>query len=115
MRLNVTEAQRHQLFESVKAVFGESSAEIFMNLHPHVEWDNLATKDDLAHLEAEFARLEAVTRSDFVEFRAEMKAEMKAELAALEVRLQNRFVTVLLASQGVLLAAITLLIALARP
>jgi hypothetical protein len=87
----VTESERHQLFESAKAVFGESSAEIFMNLHPNVEWENLATKDDLARLDL----------------------STKAELAALEVRLQNRFVTVLLASQGVLLAAMTLVFTLA--
>ena len=87
----VTESERHQLFESAKAVFGESSAEIFMNMHPNVEWENLATKDDLARLDL----------------------STKAELAALEVRLQNRFVTVLLASQGVLLAAMTLVFTLA--
>ena len=87
----VTESERHQLFESAKAVFGESSAEIFMNLHPNVEWENLATKDDLARLDL----------------------STKAELAALEVRLQNRLVTVLLASQGVLLAAMTLVFTLA--
>lgn len=62
-----------------------------MNLHPNVEWENLATKDDLARLDL----------------------STKAELAALEVRLQNRFVTVLLASQGVLLAAMTLVFTLA--
>jgi hypothetical protein len=62
-----------------------------MNLHPNVEWENLATKDDLARLDL----------------------STKAELAALEVRLQNRFVTVLLASQGVLLAAMTLVLTLA--
>jgi hypothetical protein len=87
----VTESERHQLFESAKAVFGESSAEIFMNLHPNVEWENLATKDDLARLDL----------------------STKAELAGLEARLQNRFVTVLLASQGVLLAAMTLVFTLA--
>jgi hypothetical protein len=91
----VTESERHQLFESAKAVFGESSAEIFMNLHPNVEWQNLATKDDLA-------RLEVATRT-----------ELRSEIAALEVRLQNRFVTVLLASQGVLLAAMTLVFTIA--
>lgn len=100
--MNVTEAQRHQLFESAKAVFGESSAEIFMNLHPRVDWDNLATKDDLARLEAELERLEAA-----------MKGDVHAEITGLEARLQNRFVTVLLASQGVLLAAITLVVTLA--
>ena len=87
----VTESERHQLFESAKAVFGESSAEIFMNLHPNVDWENLVTKDDLA-------RLDFATRAD---------------LAELEARLFNRFVTVLLASQGVLLMALTLVIGLA--
>jgi hypothetical protein len=62
-----------------------------LNLHPNVEWENLATKDDLARLDL----------------------STKAELAALEVRLQIRFVTVMLASQGVLLAAMTLVFTLA--
>jgi hypothetical protein len=175
--MDVTEAQR-QLFESAKAAFGESSAEIFMNLNPNVEWNNLATKDDIARLEAstlhdfaslrsdiarleastlhdfaslrsdlarleastrdestslrsDLARLEASTRDestslragaerfqasvrdDFVRFESSWKATLAAELAALEVRMQNRFTTVLLASQGVMLAAITLMITLA--
>ena len=62
-----------------------------MNLHPNVEWENLVTKDDLA-------RLDVATRAD---------------LAELEARLFNRFVTVLLASQGVLLMALTRIIAIA--
>ena len=62
-----------------------------MNLHQNVEWENLATKDDLARLDL----------------------STKAELDALEARLQNRFVTVLLASQGVLLAAMTVVFTLA--
>ena len=111
--MGVTESERHQLFESAKAVFGESSAEIFMNLHPNVEWENLATKDDLARLElatkAEIARLELATKAEI----ARLDLSTKAELAALEVRLQNRFVTVLLASQGVLLAALTVVFTLA--
>jgi hypothetical protein len=102
----VTESERHQLFESAKAVFGESSAEIFMNLHPNVEWENLATKDDVA-------RLEVATKADVARVEVAMKTELRSEIAALEARLQNRFVTVLLASQGVLLAAMTLVFTLA--
>ena len=94
----VTESQRHQLFESAKAVFGESNAETFMNLNPNVEWDGLVTNDDLA-------RLDLATKADI--------AELRAEIAELELRLYNRFVTVLLASQGVLLMALTLIIAIA--
>jgi uncharacterized small protein (DUF1192 family) len=94
----VSESDRHQLFEAAKAVFGESSAEIFMNLNPNLEWDRLVTNDDLA-------RLDVATRADI--------AALRAEIAALEARLQNRFTTVLLASQGVLLMALTLIIALA--
>ena len=109
----VTESERHQLFESAKAVFGESSAEIFMNLHPNVDWENLATKDDLARFElatkADIARLEIATKADI----ARLEIATKAEIAGLEVRLQNRFVTVLLASQGVVLAAMTLVFTLA--
>lgn len=59
----MTEAQRHQLFESANAVFGGASAEIFMNLQPNVEWRNLATKDDVARLD--FATKDDIARLDF--------------------------------------------------
>ena len=69
-----------------------------MNLNPNVEWDNLVTNDDLA-------RLDVATRADI--------AALRAEIAELELRLHTRFVTVLLASEGVLLMALTLIIAIA--
>ena len=100
--MEVTEAQRHQLFESAKAVFGEASAEIFMNLQPNVESRNLATKDDIARLDlatkAHIANLDFATSDDMARFDAHaaaLRADMKTELAGLELRLQNRFVTVL--------------------
>ena len=106
--MSVSEARRHELYEAAKAVFGESNAETFMNLHPNIDWDTLATKDDVARLEARLeARLDTFATKD--ELRR-LGSDFKLEMAAFEVRIQNRFTTVLLASQGVLLAAITLLV-----
>jgi hypothetical protein len=45
--MSVTEAQRHQLFEAAKSVFGEANAETFMNLQPTVDPNALVTKSDL--------------------------------------------------------------------
>jgi hypothetical protein len=53
--MSVTEAQRHELFEAAKAVFGEANAETFMNLQPSVDYTQLVTKTDLADIKSEFA------------------------------------------------------------
>jgi len=53
--MSVTEAQRHELYESIKAVHGETVAETFMNLHT-VDVDELATRADLAQLELRLER-----------------------------------------------------------
>lgn len=45
--MSVTEAQRHQLYESLKTKIGPAEAEIFMNMNPHTNWSELVTKSDL--------------------------------------------------------------------
>ena len=64
--MSVTEAQRHQLFEAAKAVFGEANAETFMNLQPAV---NPTDKNYLPAL-----------RSDLRDAMAELTADVRREL-----------------------------------
>ena len=71
--MSVTEAQRHQLFEAAKAVFGEANAETFMNLQPTVDLNEVATKNDLRELRADF-------RSELRLVMAEQKADFRSEL-----------------------------------
>lgn len=52
----VTEAERHRLYESLKASLGDAEAETFMNLMPPADWTNLATKQDLAGLRADLQK-----------------------------------------------------------
>ena len=60
--MSVTEAQRHELFEAAKSVFGEANAETFMNLQPALDPNEVATKSDLREL------------------RSEMRADFRSEL-----------------------------------
>jgi len=53
--MSVTEAQRHELYESIKTVHGETVAETFMNMHT-VDVEELATRADLAQLELRLER-----------------------------------------------------------
>jgi hypothetical protein len=88
--MSVTEAQRHELYESIKAVHGETVAETFMNLHT-VDVDELATRADLA-----------ATRAD-----------IRADLAQLELRLERSFRNSLWASQGAVAGIVSLVVTLA--
>lgn len=51
--MSVTEAQRHQLYESLKTKIGPVEAETFMNMQPAHDWSDLVTKGDLSAALAE--------------------------------------------------------------
>lgn len=89
--MSVTEAQRHELYESFKAAHGVAVAETFMNLHPPIDWDQFATKADLEYL----------------------CASMTADVTGAIASLQRHMTTVLIASQAALLVAISLVVSLA--
>lgn len=118
----LTESQRIELYEFVKrSSLGKAGADIVMNSIPTIDWNDLATKDDLALLRAEL-------RGGMTEFRSEMRAEMeelrselreevaglrgdfRLEMVQLENRLQRSIVTWILAAQGLTLAAISVLV-----
>ncbi len=79
----VTEAERHRLYESLKASLGDAEAETFMNLMPPADWTDLVTKQDLA-----------------------------TAIAGLRADLQKTLGTWLFASQAAVIAAVALIVGL---
>lgn len=96
----LSESQRIELYERIKRTsLGEEGANVVMNALPNVDWDSIATHDDLALLRLEL-------RSEMTALRA----DVRADLVELENRLQRSIVTWILAAQGVTLAATSLLV-----
>ncbi|HET6664667.1 MAG TPA: hypothetical protein VFG94_10435 [Acidimicrobiales bacterium] len=69
----ITEAERFELFERAKEVFGERTAGALMSLLPPVGWADVATKHDLERLSAEL-------RAELHELRAEFYKEQRQQL-----------------------------------
>lgn len=88
----VTEYERHQLFAWFEGQLGPERAATMMNLLPPVSGDDIATKDDLAALEA----------------RLDLRFEQRIG------QLQRTFGTWLFASQAAVIAALGLLLGLAH-
>lgn len=95
--MSATEAERHQLYESIKSKLGEAEATTFMNMHTPVDLSGLVTRDDL--------------RAGMAELRVEM-AELRAEMAAMRSDLLRTLGTWLFASQAGVVAAVALVISL---
>lgn len=74
----ITEAERFELFERAKEVFGDEGAGTLMTLLPPVGWADVATKHDLERLSAE---LRSELRAGFQEVRAEFYKEQRQLLA----------------------------------
>ena len=88
------------MYERIKRTsLGEEGANVVMNALPNVDWDSIATHDDLALL-----------RSDLRGEMATLRSDVRADLVELENRLQRSIVTWILAAQGVTLAATSLLV-----
>ncbi|MEX2627616.1 MAG: hypothetical protein WD225_12085 [Ilumatobacteraceae bacterium] len=123
--MSVTEAQRHRLYESLKAAIGVEEADIMMSLVPPTGWGDVVSKDDLR---ADFAIFRSEVNADFAAFRAEVTAEfaaVRSEMAAESAQLRAEMAsalhqqtrslgTWLFASQAVVIAAIGLLLGIAH-
>jgi hypothetical protein len=101
--MSVTEYERHQLFSWFEEHMGADRAATMMNLIPPVGWADIATKHDLAQLEDRLT-----TRFDVLESRFDSK------LDRLRSDMQRTFVTWLFLSQGAVIAAIGVLLAVLR-
>lgn len=109
--MTITEAQRHDLYETIKGHWGEARAEVMMNLLPPVGWADVATKHDLGlihtrldQIDARFAQVDA--RFDHLEARID---RFDDRLHAMS----TRFITWLLTSQATVVAATAALVVLA--
>jgi len=120
----VDERGRLQLADAAKRVFGDEAGITLMELLPPVGWADVATKQDLVHLETVMSvrfeavdrRFESVDRSfesidrrfDVVEVRLD-RLESKVEDMAHELRtLTWKLVTVVIAVVGTVAAAVRL-------
>jgi hypothetical protein len=99
----VTEYERHQVFKWFEEHMGSERAATMMNLMPPVGWADIATKHDLAELEARLtARFEVLDHL------------FDSKLDHLRSDLQRTFVTWLFLSQAAVIAAVGVLLALLR-
>jgi hypothetical protein len=115
--MSVDERGRLQLAEAARRALGDEAGITLMELLPPVGWADVATKQDLTHLEAVMgARFDAVdarfgavdARSGSVESRLE-RLEGKVDDVAREIRAQTwKLMTLMVAVVGVVVAAIRL-------
>ncbi|TVR21457.1 MAG: hypothetical protein EA389_15000 [Ilumatobacter sp.] len=99
--MSVTEAERHHLYEVLKAHLGAASADTLMNLIPPIGWSDLATKSDLASTKAELTAEIAGLRGD-----------MAREISTAQSELSRTFGTWLFASQAAVIAAMAVIVGL---
>ncbi len=96
----ITEHDRHDLYVALEAAIGPEQATTLMEHLPPVGWADVATKHDLAQLQAatsqDFAHLQTATSQDFALVRSEMRAEMadlrtelRGEMAELRTELRD--------------------------
>lgn len=74
--MTITEESRYQLYKKLESTLGPDDTNTLMEHLPPVGWADVATKADLAHLQAmtqaEFATLEAKIGAEFVRSRGEL-------------------------------------------
>ena len=99
--MSITEAQRYQVYESMKASHGDDVALSLMAMLPPVGWADVATKHQLSALESHLTAELASTRRE-IELRFD---SLRADVDRLD-RTQHSFVTWLIASQATLFTAI---------
>ena len=92
--MEITEYERHQLFAWFEAEMGQERAATMVNLLPPAGFAEVATKRDLADLEARLAD------------------RMDQRFAESETRLTRTFVGWMLTSQAVMIAVVGLLVGL---
>jgi hypothetical protein len=81
-----SETGRHQLYEELKQVVSEESANELMSYLPPVGWADVATKTDLGVIRTEMDALRAELRGEMAELRAELRgglAELRGDMGQL--------------------------------
>jgi hypothetical protein len=104
--MEVSDAERLDLMRWFEENMGPQRAATMMNLISPVPWQDIATKQDLAQLEARLeARLDA-------RLGALLESRLTASSQSLRADLQRTFATWLFASQAAVVAIIAVLVAL---
>ena len=78
--MSISEAERHEIYELIRAATSDRVANNVMSLLPPVGWADVATKSDLDALRTEM-------RSEFASVRAEtgsLRAEMRSEFGSVQ-------------------------------
>jgi hypothetical protein len=91
--MQVSERDRHELYEWAREAMGSDRADVFMRYLPPVGWGDVATRRDLEVLGAGLR----------AEFRIEM-AELRTEMADRFRRQTNVIVTTVLGAAGLIVA-----------
>jgi len=107
--MTITEHERHHLYELAKANWDETAATTLSTMISSMNSTDLATKSDIAEnsslLRVEMADIKTELRAEMADMRTELRGEI-VKLGDKMDTLQARYVTWLLASQGVLAALI---------
>lgn len=67
--MTIDEKVRHDLYEGLERVVGETPAKLLMTAIPPFSWDNVATKSDIAELRSEL-------KGDITDLRSELKGDI---------------------------------------
>ena len=110
--MSVSEYERHHLFTWFEEHMGPERAATMMNLVPPVGWADVATRRDLAQLEARFDAIDARLAAMDRRLDVEIDAKLAAMAGQLRSDLQRTFGTWLFASQAAVIAAVSVLVAL---
>ncbi len=82
--MSIDERQRHELYEGLVEALGAERADTLMELVPPVGWADVATKQDLAHLETVMhLRMEAMEsrlRKEIADLRTQFHQDMRTQL-----------------------------------
>ena len=91
--MSVTERTRNELFQEVRAMFSEQSADTLMELLPPVGWGDLATRRDLeqsqALLRADLEQTQTLLRADLEQTQALLRADLEQSQALLRADLEQ--------------------------
>lgn len=92
----ISEAARSDLYTGLRDVLGPERAETLMSAISLHDFDEVATKADLAILRSEMAELGAELTTDI----ANLRAEVTSEIAALRKQMGNWMLTLLVTIVG---------------
>ncbi|MAT04266.1 MAG: hypothetical protein CL424_04385 [Acidimicrobiaceae bacterium] len=85
--MSISEAERHEIYELIKAATSDRVANNDMSLLPPVGWADVATKSDLAsmraQMESEFGSVRADMRALEANLRSEMHQSIRTQTWAL--------------------------------